>query len=100
MSGALSDDDRKLIVDALMAKYFHHAEHADKYGYRDGFQGHAPLATRCKALADKIMEGALLSTPAASPGGMTEHKCSCCNGTRVGPSNSNFAGLPCPVCKP
>lgn len=24
--------------------------------------------------------------------------CECCNGTRIGPSNSNFAGQPCPLC--
>lgn len=28
-----------------------------------------------------------------------EQSCSCCHGTRVGPVNSNFAGLPCPVCR-
>lgn len=25
--------------------------------------------------------------------------CECCHGTGLGPVNSNFPGLPCPVCK-
>ena len=24
--------------------------------------------------------------------------CQCCGGTGIGPTNSNFAGLPCPLC--
>lgn len=61
--GAVENDDRKLIVDALMMKHIHHADHAGKYGAQDGFQGHAPLAERCKALADSIMDGACPSPP-------------------------------------
>jgi len=26
-------------------------------------------------------------------------ECECCHGTGVGPENSNFVGLPCPVCR-
>lgn len=61
--GEVENDDRKLIVDALMMKHIHHADHAEKYGTQDGFQGHAPLAKRCKALADSIMDSVSLPSP-------------------------------------
>lgn len=55
--------ERKLIVDALMLKYFHHTDHAERFKGVHGFEGHTQLAKQCKDLAESIMESTLASDP-------------------------------------
>ena len=57
-------------------------------------------AVRASTLPSTIrIESAILASLRRLAGREGELTCSCCNGTRIGPSNSNFAGHPCPVCR-
>ncbi len=58
------------------------------------FPGHQP--THWQPLPPPPISSAIGALPSAS----ARRECECCGGSRVGPPNSNFAGQPCPVCKP
>lgn len=81
-----ADYQRLLRIEAAARELIE--RHDDLFPSTDGQQGDDVEALR-----------ASLAPPSERDGRGESNECSCCNGTRVGPPNSNFAGQPCLVCR-
>ena len=89
-ANAVSDHDPKDLQPLALVREMRRS--VDDYGF-DRIAG-VPIARIPRGLFDRIEIA--LRRLAGREGELT---CSCCNGTRIGPYNSNFAGHPCPVCR-